>query len=436
MNGALALAYAAAGAAAEGATALATRLRGDTKLLRTLRGRRGLANRYAAWAASGRDLRRPLLWVHASSVGEGLQARPLLELLRQQRPELQIAYTHFSSSAVRLAQTLRDTGLVDFADFLPWDTTVASTTALDALAPRALVFSKLDLWPVLIGEAAARGVRLALVSGTLPAQSARRSRLGVALLGSAYARLDAVGAIDADDAARLRAIGVRPNVLTVTGDTRYDQVWSHAQRLDRQSSLLTPWRDSRGPIVVAGSTWPSDERVLLAAWLAVRARVPTARLIVAPHEPTAGHLEPIEQWASTHGIALTRLARVDQDGTASEVVLVDRVGVLADLYGVADVAFVGGGFHGAGLHSILEPAVFGVPVIFGPQHASSRDAGALLAADGGAAAADEDALRDVLTAWLVDDRARRRLGANARQFVERGLGAAARSADLVRPLLQ
>ena len=115
--------------------------------------------------------------------------------------------------------------------------------------------------------------------------------------------------------------------------------------------------------------------------------------------------------------------------------LVDRVGVLGDLYALADAAFVGGGFHAAGLHSVLEPAAFGAPVLFGPRHQASRDAGLLLAAEGGAAAADAAGLARWLGAWLGDAALRGEAGARARRVVEDGLGAAERSYELVEALL-
>jgi 3-deoxy-D-manno-octulosonic-acid transferase len=434
VNAALGLAYGVVGWAAERAALAAAYIPGSSKLARTVAGRRGVLSRYASWAAAHRDPDRQLLWFHASSVGEGLQARPLLELIRQTRPALQIAYTFFSSSAEPLARHLREQGLVDFSDYLPWDTRIGTGAALDKVAPRVVVFSKLDVWPNLVREAKSRGVRLALISGTLPAESVRLSRWGKSLLGDAFKELDAVGAIDSDNAARLSTIGVRPQVLRVTGDTRYDQVWAVAHRPDRQLSLA-PWRGARERTLVAGSTWPADERELLAAWLEVRKTVPGARLIIAPHEPTPPHLGSVERWAASHQLNLTRLGRLDAERPAPEIVLVDRVGILADLYSAAQIAFVGGGFHDAGLHSVLEPAAFGVPVLFGPNHASSRDAIALLAADAGAPVRDESTLRDHITAWLADDAGRGARGERARAVVQRGLGAAARSAEMVLSLI-
>ncbi|HEX4683444.1 MAG TPA: glycosyltransferase N-terminal domain-containing protein, partial [Gemmatimonadaceae bacterium] len=331
----------------------------DSKFLRTLRGRRGIRRRYREWSAQYRDRGRALLWMHAPSVGEGMQARPVLELTRAHRPDVQLAYTHYSPSALAFARGLD----VDFRDYLPFDTPGDARVALDALAPTALVFSKLDVWPVITREARARGVRLGLISATLSRGSSRRSRPAASLLREAYASLEVVGAIDSADADRLVELGVASRSIVVTGDTRYDQVWLRAQRIDRASPMLERLRNER-PTIVAGSTWPADEAVLLPAFDSVH-RAVDARLIIAPHEPTHDHVAHIIEWA--HRTKRT-VARLDEPGqSTADVVVIDRTGVLGDLYALADVAFVGGGFHAAGLHSVLEPAAFGTPVLFGPR---------------------------------------------------------------------
>jgi 3-deoxy-D-manno-octulosonic-acid transferase len=418
--------YYALGQLARAGAALAPA--GGGKARRALRARRGIRERYATWGRAGRDPDRALLWVHAPSVGEGLQARPLIERLRAARPELQIAYTHFSPSAERFAASLG----TDFTDYLPFDTPGDARAALDALRPRALVFSKLDVWPVLAREAAARGVRLGLTSATLAEGSARRGGIASTLLREAYALLDAVGAIDEADAGRLVRLGVRRAAISVTGDTRYDQVWALAKRVDRAGQLLAPLTSER-PTLVAGSTWPADEAVLLPAWEQLRRAVPHARLLIAPHEPTSVHLTAIERWAAGAGATLARLDTAA--ARHADVVLVDRVGVLGELYAMADAAYVGGGFHAAGLHSVLEPAAYGAPVAFGPRFESSRDARLLAATGGGAHAATVPAMTALLAEWLSDGTARERTGALARGLVESGLGAAERSTSLVERLL-
>jgi 3-deoxy-D-manno-octulosonic-acid transferase len=436
MNAALRTAYHAAGAVATGAADLAALIPGEAKWLRALRARHGILARYAAYGAAGRDRRRPLLWMHAPSVGEGLQGKPVLELVRRQHPEYQIAYTHFSPSAAPLASGFRDAGLADFTDYLPWDTTPAARVALAALAPTAIVFVKLDVWPLLAADAAAAGVRLGLVSATLSEDSGRRSPWGTALLRDAYARLDAAGAISPGDASRLIALGTPEAVVSVTGDTRYDQVWERAARADRTGPLLrrlaTPPRNT----IVAGSTWPPDEEVVLAAWLTARRDTPDTRLILAPHEPTASRIATLERWAAANGVRAARLdAATSGDGNVPDLVLVDRVGVLGDLYAIATIAYVGGAFHAAGLHSVLEPAAYGVPVVFGPGYAAQRDAGLLLSAGAAATVRDAATCSTAFTTWLTQPATRRAAGDSARSLVESGLGAAARSAALVEQLM-
>ena len=367
--------------------------------------------------------------MHAPSVGEGLQARPVIERLRASRPDAQLVYTYFSPSAEEFAARLN----VDFRDFLPFDAAPAARDALDALQPTALVFSKVDVWPTLTREARARNVRLGLISATLAAQSSRRRGIAAAMLREAYARLDAVGAIDAEDAERLAELGVRRDVIEVTGDTRYDQVWARAMAVDPSSTLLAPLASAR-PTLVAGSTWPADERVLLPAWLSVRREIPDARLIIAPHEPTTAHLLPIERWAEQSGLAHARLDSAA--APSADIVVVDRVGVLGDMYARATVAFVGGGFHAAGLHSVVEPAAFGAPVIFGPRWRMSRDADRLLRAEGAAAVTGAAEMADRLTEWMTSSTARRAAGDRAQGLVRAGLGAADRSVALVVRLLE
>ena len=422
----LRLAYDAVAGIAHAASRLAPA--GESKLFRGLADRRGVVDRYREWATANRDPTRPLLWMHAPSVGEGLQARPVLQRMRGRRPNVQLAYTHFSPSAVAFAERLD----VDFRDYLILDTTGDSAAAIEALRPTALVFSKLDVWPNLVSAAHYRRVRLGLISATLAERSTRRSGIARALLHDAYAALDAVGAVDLADADRLVALGVRQSAIEVTGDTRYDQVWERATSVDGNQTPLRTLASDR-PTVVAGSTWPADEAVLLPAFAQLRRSSPDVRLIIAPHEPTAAHIEPIVSWARQTGAIVARLS--DTMAGAADVVVVDQMGMLGDLYWLATIAYVGGGFHGAGLHSVLEPAAFGAPVLFGPRYQMSRDATLLLRSGGAISVADERAMVTTMTRWLKDESRRTDAGESARTVVREGLGAADRAFLLVERLM-
>lgn len=427
MNPIARIPYAAAGAIARALAAVAPAR--DAKTARTLRARRGIADRYESWAARNRDPARRLLWIHAPSVGEGLQALPVIKLLRTRHPDMQLAYTFFSPSAEAFAATVG----ADFHDYLPFDTASDSERALRALGPAALVFSKLDVWPLLVESASRKGVKLGMLSATMPASSLRHSAMARLVLGDAYTSFAAVGAVSDADAMRLIAAGVPTDRVTVTGDTRYDQAWQKAEESSSDRDvLLAPLRGPRFTMV-AGSTWPSDEERLLPAWLAVRAAHRHIRLVIAPHELSHKHLDAIESWTHANDLSAARVG--EPDASTADVVIVDRYRILGDLYALADIAYVGGGFRSAGLHSLLEPAAYGSPVIIGPRHEDNRDAQLLVAAGGAFRCENASAIESRIRTWVDTPVSLSQARSAARDVVRAGLGAAERSVELVETLL-
>lgn len=400
------------------------------KLARAHAARAGVLDRLRAWAATERDVRRPLVWFHAPSVGEGLQAEAVMQALRASRPEWQIAYTHFSSSAESLARRVP----ADVADYLPYDTPEAAEALLDILRPAALVFTKLDLWPELATRATARGVKVMLVAATVRPGSGRLGWPARTYLAPGYASLSAAAAIDPADAVRLSALGTPPAVIAVDGDPRFDSVAAKVAAVRRDDPLLALGQG--GPTLIAGSTWEDDEVLLLAAFARVRGRHPRAQLILVPHEPTPAHLHKLDELARRSGLPLP--VRLSAGTGPAPLRVVDKVGVLAALYGAGTMAYVGGGFRRAGLHSVLEPAAWGLPVIMGPGWTESRDAvllhdagGAIPLPDRHAQNATDKVLGTTWTGWIEQDGVRAEAGRRARTVVDQHLGASARCADLI-----
>lgn len=381
-----------------------------------------------AWANAHRDTARPLAWFHASSVGEGLQARAVINAYRTLQPAAQVIYTHYSPSAVALAASIG----ADWAGYLPYDRAADVARALRAVRPNLLVFSKLDLWPELATQAHAQGCRVALVAGTVTPDSGRLRWPVRAALAPGYSALDIVAAIANEDARRLVQLGCREDRIVITGDPRIDSVLAVVDAANGAAPPVELGDPVR--VLVAGSTWPADEKVLLEAFGLVQQRHADARLMLVPHDPSLAHLLKIEA-AFVPGAVRPPVplsARADDD--EPDILVIDRVGMLAQLYAAGTMAYVGGGFGHAGIHSVLEPAAWSRPVIIGPNDRGSRDAAMLDQAGALMRLSADDPVSQLVVRWckwLEDPAACARAGIAARGALDQDRGAAARSAGLL-----
>lgn len=415
---------------------------GDSKLARGMAGRRRAPEVLTLWGRTIRHPRWPVVWFHAPSVGEGLQAQAVIDELRKIRPELHVVFTFFSPSAEDLARRID----ADVATYLPWDLRRPLAEVLEAVAPDALVFTKTEIWPTLVGEAALRGIPTGIVAATVPDGAGRRHPVARRLMAPSWQVLGFACANSEADADALRGLGVEPDVVRVSGDPGIDSAASRYDARDRRAPWLTPFRGDGVPTVVAGSTWGPDEDVLLPALGLVKERIPELRVVIAPHEPSPSTVSRLVERFESAGWRPATLESVERStatgasiseapGGGADAIVVERVGVLAELYEVATIAFVGGGFHDKGLHSVLEPAAAGSPVVFGPRHGNARAAGDLLAEGGAKVAVDPQTLAGVLSSWLDDEALRLASGAAAAAYIDRHRGAAGRTASLVDSLL-
>jgi 3-deoxy-D-manno-octulosonic-acid transferase len=384
-----------------------------------------------------------VIWVHASSVGESLQARAVIDVLRVRMPGLRVVFTFFSPSAEEVCRDFP----ADICSYLPWDLPEVMGPVLDAVRPDVIAFTQREVWPTLSEVATRRGVPSVLVAGTLPEGAGRLSRPGRILLTAAFRNLRSVAAISKEDGERFSVLGVRSDRVTVTGDPGVDAVRDRAAEIDRGAPHMRVFgselQGEGGPILVAGSTWPSDEEVLLPALARVRRSVPGLRLVLVPHEPDGYDFASLRRALVADGWTPSLLREMEgADGTredagvrAIDAVLVDRFGVLADLYSLAAVAYVGGGFHSGGLHSVLEPAAVAVPVLMGPRYHGSVHACRLMADGAALAVADADALALALEERLDTTKKNDDPGRRGMAYIENHRGAAAETADLITQFL-
>jgi len=405
------------------------------KVAGAIQGRQRATARAGAWAESGRVPERPLVWFHAASAGELGGAVPVLRVLRDRRPELQVAITVSSPSGLLPAEALQP----DFAGYAPLDTRSDCAAMVAALQPDALIFVKLDMWPGLSSAAKQARVPLGMINGTVRPDSSRLRSPTRQFLRSTYARLDLAGVVGKADAAALELLGVSRERIRITGDASFDQALARVRAAEADPQPELPARSPDRVRLVAGSTWPADEDVLLRS---AREIGPRLDLVLVPHEPSAEALRRIDAaclaavgtpprlWSELGSARGVR----DPAPTGSDgPLVVDAVGMLADLYLEADLAVVGGAFDATGLHSVIEPAAAGLPVLFGPVY-DRREAEEMLAAGAAEVISGQNA-GERIAALIRDPERMRRMGEAAKSYVERNAGAAAGSADLVSELV-
>jgi 3-deoxy-D-manno-octulosonic-acid transferase len=363
------------------------------------------------------------VWIHGASLGEARLVKLLAEGLRRRRPGLPLAVSAYTESG---RAALPEAPVIDAAFFIPLDFRGYVRRTLDVIRPRAIVLVETELWPNLLDEASRRSIPVTVVNGRLsPSRMARYRRLG-RLFVPLLSRLAAVGAQSEADASRFRELGVAPETLRVTGNIKYDLPPAPADgaRLQR----LGPARDR--PLVVAGSTAPGEEALVLEAFDRARRRLPELLLVLAPR-----HVERADEVASllaASGTATVRFSSGEPVNGSTAVLLVDTIGDLPALYGAARIAFVGGSLVPVGGHNLLEPAAAGVPVLFGPHTDHfAEPAEALLAAGGGRRVRSAPELGDALGEWLGDEPRRREAGEAARAVVEGARGALDRNLELL-----
>lgn len=398
------------------------------KLAEGVNGRRGLLRRLLNESAGVRGG----VWFHVTSVGEYEQARPLIAALKEQDPKRPVMVTHFSPSGYHYAHRRP---CADLHDYLPFDDPSAMAQLVAAWRPRALVFIKFDLWPNQVLAAWRREVPVVLLAGSLAPGSARLKPLARSMYRDLFDRFAHIGVCTDEDARRFTAdLGVTAPV-SVTGDTRAEQV---ILRFEAARDGLTAARlkGLGGRMLVLGSTWPPDEALWLPILPALLQRHPDLRVVLTPHEPDARHLASIERKLDAAGVAHLRLGRLmaGEPGERARVIVVDSIGVLAEIYRSGHLAYVGGSFT-TGVHNTMEPAVCGLPVLFGPRIGNAEEAGRMVQRGAGFVLRRPDEALAAATRLLADDDERTRLGQLAREVVLQQRGATARSLAVLEPLL-
>ena len=370
-----------------------------------------------------RDLEKTA-WFHFTSVGEFEQAKPLIEAIYA---ETRIVLTFFSPSVAPNAQSYP---YADAAVYLPLDTPRNAERLIRLIDPLLIVFSKFDIWPNLVWKASRHGIPIIVVAGTLHAESKRLSGFAKPFFRSVHRHIRVHCAISEADAARFQELCSSEHEIVVTGDTRYEQVYRRAVSVEPDTEFFPSQGSLKRPILIAGSTYTEDERVLLPAYQLLRENAPEnyPHLILVPHEPTPERIKEIRGHLMRERLAHLCFSELTPEVDLSEVdvIVVDTVGLLAKLYALANIAFVGGSFRGS-VHNVMEPAVMAKPIIFGPTIQNAHEASLLVERGGAKLVRTAQELADAIVTWLDDADARTTAGDVGKQLIEENLGAVART---------
>lgn len=377
------------------------------------------------------------VWLHGASVGEVSLIRPLIALLERERPGLPILVSAHTATGL-LAARRAYPGHPSFR--LPFDWSSRQRRLMARLAPRLLIVVESDLWPNQLLAAEAAGVPVAVVNAKLSPRSLRWHRI-FRFVPRALRRARLVAAQTAAHATRFRALGVEPDRVVVTGNMKYDLAADGADLAGRDALRRSLGFAPDDIVIIGGSLHPGEDLDLLAAFMAAGRSRPS-RLVIVPRYPDqAGTVIDRVRRAGMAAIARTAVSPTALPGQdARPVIVVDTLGELRTLYAAADIAFVGGSLYyrgsNKGGHNLMEPAILGLPVLFGPHNFSFREMVAdLKAADAGIEVADRAALSAALAGLLASDSRRAELGRRARQVVVESQGASARNLALLLPLI-
>jgi len=376
------------------------------------------------------------IWIHAVSVGEALTARALAADLKERYPRLRLYLSTTTIAGQQVAR--RSLQHVDAVFYFPFDWAFIVKRTLSIVRPRVFVMMETEIWPNLLRLCRARGIKTVLINGRISSRSYPRYRMIRPFFRRVLADVDRFCMQSDESARRIVELGADQSKVTVTGSLKFDSlempaVVSHGKPRER---VLRFFRLSPNRVVlVAGSTVRGEEPAVLKAFSRLKGASPSALAILAPRQPE--RFGEVERLARDSGFVTARRSDLPIDTEPrADVVVLDTIGELAQLYQLATVVFVGGSLVDHGGHNILEPAVFGKPILFGPHMQNFKEiVDAFVGNDAAVQVGSERDLEQAMVSLATDPVRRAKLGAAARALVEANRGAKDKTLAVIADLL-
>ena len=377
---------------------------------------RRIGERFGLGARIGSE--RGCVWIHAVSVGEVQAAAPIVKALKSRFPGETIVVTSTTPTGAARISKVFGGGVVH--RYFPFDLPGAMARFLDRVEPRVAIIMETEIWPNLLARCRVRGVPVVLANVRLSERSAAGYRRFRRLFAPALDGVAAIAVQSDEDARRIASIGARPDVISVTGSTKFD-VPILASLREEAAALRRTWGPSRG-IWIAASTHEGEEDQVLDAFEQVLDRLPGSLLVLVPRHPE--RFKEAAALARRRGFSPVMRSRRTADCSGAQVFIGDTMGELPLFYAAADVAFVGGTLVESGGHNMLEPAALGLPVLFGPNVFNFAEISRRLVEAGGAeTVSDSASLGRAVIGYLSDADLRHTTGGKGRAFVESNRGA-------------
>jgi 3-deoxy-D-manno-octulosonic-acid transferase len=376
------------------------------------------------------------IWIHAVSVGEVLMARALAADLKARYPRLRLFLSTTTMTGQQIAR--RNLQFVDGVFYFPFDWAFIVRRTLAIVKPRLFIMMETEIWPNLLRVCRRQGVKTVVINGRISQRSYPRYRLVRFLFRRVLGDVDRFCMQSEESARRLISLGADAARITVTGSLKFDSLElpsarPHGKARERVLRFfrIAPTRT----VIVAGSTMRGEEEVVLRAFRTLKHAQPSALCVLAPRQPERfGEVERLARDAGFTALRRTELL-IDAEPRA-DVVVLDTIGELAQVYQLATAVFVGGSLADLGGHNILEPAIFGKPIVFGPHMQNFREiADAFLANEAAVQVQSERDFDEELIALVTDPVRRARMGAAARALVEANRGAKEKTLAIIAELL-
>ncbi len=386
----------------------------NTKVKASLNGRKDFFKHFHKKLAPFQSKTGPRLWVHASSVGEFEQARPIIQQLRTDHRDLFVLVTFSSISGYQARKNSPDADLVSF---IPLDFYWNAQKFLALVKPNIFLLVRYDFWFNHLYLAKKQGTILYLIAATLRESSDYTKPVIKGLYNQVFGLFDHVFTVKDTDKERFKQI-FHLDELSIAGDPRFDQVIKRSQNTQK-IGYLEPFYQKK-KVWVAGSTWPEDESLIIEAYDRIRSE--HTSLIIAPHEVHAENIRRLQSNLIESGLSCHIISDMPENFDSNDVLIINQIGFLAELYCLADIAYVGGGF-GVNVHNTLEAAVYGLPIIYGPNIKKSIEAFELAELGGGFIIHNQAELSNILQKNFLDAVGQQEAGKISREYVEQMAGA-------------